>query len=239
MKKTLPDDSNVEEVHPMTDIQTALFALQDPAYRDFHAKLIPTVPKSRIIGVRTPVLRKFAKSLPAEQALPFLEALPHDYYEENNLHAFLLEPIRDFAKALARTEAFLPYIDNWTTCDCFSPKAFAKAPDALLPHIARDLASGKTYTVRFGIGMLMRYFLDERFVPDYPAQVVSCASDEYYVNMRIAWYFATALAKQESTLLPWFTERRLPPWIHKKAIQKSIESFRIRPEVKALLRTLR
>ena len=223
----------------MTDIQAALFALQDPAYRDFHAKLIPNIAKSRVIGVRTPVLRKFAKSLPAEQALPFLQVLPHDYYEENNLHAFLLEPIRNFDEALTRTEVFLPCIDNWATCDCFSPKIFSKCPEKLLPHIARWLTAEKPYTVRYGIGMLMRYFLDERFAPDYPAWAAGCASEEYYVDMMIAWYFATALAKQEAAILPWFTARRLPAWIHKKAIQKSVESYRIRPELKALLRTLR
>ena len=223
----------------MTDIQAALFALQDPSYRDFHAKLIPNIPKSRIIGVRTPVLRKFAKSLPPEQAVPFLQTLPHEYYEENNLHVFLIEPIRDFDEALARTEAFLPYIDNWATCDYFSPKVFRTNPEILLPHIARWIACGDAYTVRYGIGMLMRYFLDERFAPCYPEQVTACASEEYYVNMMIAWYFATALARQEAAILPWFTSRRLPPWIHRKAIQKSIESYRIRPELKDRLRALR
>lgn len=223
----------------MTDIQAALFALQDRSYRDFHAKLIPNIPKSRVIGVRTPVLRKFAKSLPPEQAATFLQTLPHDYYEENNLHVFLIEPIRDFDEALARTEAFLPYIDNWATCDYFSPKVFRKNPEILLPHIARWLACGDAYTVRYGIGMLMRYFLDERFAPCYPEQVAACASEEYYVNMMIAWYFATALARQEAAILPWFTSRRLPPWIHRKAIQKSIESYRIRPELKDRLRALR
>ena len=223
----------------MTDIQAALFALQDPSYRDFHAKLIPNIPKSRIIGVRAPVLRKFAKSLPPEQAAPFLQTLPHDYYEENNLQVFLIEPIRDFDEALARTEAFLPYIDNWATCDYFSPKVFRKNPEILLPHIARWIACGDAYTVRYGIGMLMRYFLDERFAPCYPEQVTACDSEEYYVNMMIAWYFATALARQEAAILPWFTSRRLPPWIHRKAIQKSIESYRIRPELKDRLRALR
>ena len=223
----------------MTDIQAALFALQDPSYRDFHAKLIPNIPKSRIIGVRAPVLRKFAKSLPPEQAVPFLQTLPHEYYEENNLHVFLIEPIRDFDEELARTEAFLPYIDNWATCDYFSPKVFRKNPEILLPHIARWIACGDAYTVRYGIGMLMRYFLDERFAPCYPEQVTACASEEYYVNMMIAWYFATALARQEAAILPWFTSRRLPPWIHRKAIQKSIESYRIRPELKDRLRALR
>lgn len=223
----------------MTDIQAALFALQDPSYRDFHAKLIPDIPKSRIIGVRAPVLRKFAKSLPPEQSAPFLQTLPHDYYEENNLHVFLIEPIRDFDEALARTEAFLPYIDNWATCDYFSPKVFRKNPEILLPHIARWIACGDAYTVRYGIGMLMRYFLDERFAPCYPEQVTACASEKYYVNMMIAWYFATALARQEAAILPWFTSRRLPPWIHRKAIQKSIESYRIRPELKDRLRALR
>ena len=168
-----------------------------------------------------------------------MQTLPHDYYEENNLHVFLIEPIRDFDEALDRTEAFLPYIDNWATCDYFSPKVFRKNPEILLPHIARWIACGDAYTVRYGIGMLMRYFLDERFAPCYPEQVTACASEEYYVNMMIAWYFATALARQEAAILPWFTSRRLPPWIHRKAIQKSIESYRIRPELKDRLRALR
>ena len=229
----------------MTDIQTkalrdALFALQDINYKAFHEKLIPTVPPETVIGIRTPVLRRFASDYAkTPDAAEFRASLPHAYYEENNLHAFLIEKIRDFDQALAALEAFLPYIDNWATCDYFSPKVFRKNPEILLPHIARWIACGDAYTVRYGIGMLMRYFLDERFAPCYPEQVTACASEEYYVNMMIAWYFATALARQEAAILPWFTSRRLPPWIHRKAIQKSIESYRIRPELKDRLRALR
>ena len=221
-------------------IQSDLFDMRDEGYKAFHAKLVPTLDPERIIGVRTPKLRRYAAQISkTPQAARFMNELPHRYYEENNIHAFLAERIRDFDAAIFELERFLPCIDNWATCDYFSPKVFRKNPEILLPHIARWIACGDAYTVRYGIGMLMRYFLDERFAPCYPEQVTACASEEYYVNMMIAWYFATALARQEAAILPWFTSRRLPPWIHRKAIQKSIESYRIRPELKDRLRALR
>lgn len=224
----------------MTPIQTQLFSLQDCEYRDFNARLIPTVPKERIIGVRTPALRKLAKSFSkTPDSAEFLRALPHTYYEENNLHAFLLETLRDFDRLIAELDRFLPFVDNWATCDSMSPRLFQSRRDELLPHIFRWMAASDVYTVRFAIGMLMRHYLDDAFSPDYPALVAAVRSEEYYINMMIAWYFATALAKQYDAALPYLTEHRLSPWIHNKTIQKAVESNRISKETKEYLRTLR
>lgn len=223
-----------------TALQKKLFALQDTGYRDFHSRLIPNIDKARIIGIRTPILRKFAKDFgKTEEAKGFLHELPHQYYEENNLHMMLITGIRDYEACLAETERFLPYIDNWATCDFPEPKCFTKHKTDLLPHIRQWLSSGKTYTVRYGIGMLMRMYLDEDFAPEYPDMVAEVISEEYYVNMMIAWYFATALAKQWDSVVPYLEERKLLPWVHKKTIQKAIESYRITPEQKEYLRTLR
>lgn len=229
----------------MNDIQTkalhnALFALQDTSYKAFHEKLIPTVPCETVIGIRTPVLRRFAADYAkTPHAADFLATLPHTYYEENNLHAFLIEKIRDFDQALAALEAFLPHIDNWATCDAFAPKVFAKHTEALLPHIESWIASDRTYTVRYGLGTLMRYYLDEHFKPAYLTLAASVRSEEYYVNMMIAWFFATALAKQYDAALPILSEHRLDVWTHNKAIQKARESFRITDEQKVYLKTLK
>mgnify|MGYP002770068037 FL=1 len=221
-------------------ISEELFALQDTEYQVFQSKLMPTIPPETVIGVRTPLLRKLAKELAGTpQAEHFLQSLPHRYYEENNLHAFLIEKIRDYDTALAETERFLPYINNWATCDCFCPKVFAKHKEELLISIRRWLDSGKLYTVRYAIGMLMRYYLDEDFQPDYLAWVAGVHSEEYYLNMMRAWYFATALAKQPDAVLPWLTDRRLDVWTHNKTIQKAVESYRISPEMKQQLRELR
>lgn len=230
-----------EEMKPeVQEIQKQLFALQDKGYQVFHSKLMPTIPAEKVIGVRTPVLRKLAKRLAGTpQAEVFLRSLPHEYYEENNLHAFLLEAIRDYDTALAETEKFLPYIDNWATCDCFCPKVFAKHKAELLEPIRRWLASGEVYTMRYAMEMLMRYYLDEDFRPEYPAWVAGVHSGEYYLNMMRAWYFATALAKQPEAALPWLTERRLDVWTHNKTIQKAVESYRIPDEMKQQLRALR
>ena len=221
-------------------IQKQLFALQDKSYQAFQSKLMPTLPAEKVIGVRTPVLRKLAKQLVGTpQAEAFLRSLPHEYYEENNLHAFLLENIRDYDTALAETEKFLPYINNWATCDCFCPKVFAKRKTELLVPIRRWLDSGEVYTVRYGMEMLMRYYLDDAFRPEYLEWVADVHSTEYYINMMRAWYFATALAKQPDAALPWLTEKRLDLWTHNKAIQKAVESRRIPPGMKQLLRGLR
>lgn len=221
-------------------ISEELFALQDTEYQVFQSKLMPTIPPETVIGVRTPLLRKRAKELAGTpQAESFLHDLPHRYYEENNLHAFLIEKIRDYDTALAETERFLPYINNWATCDCFCPKVFAKHKEELLISLRRWLGSDQTYTVRYAMGMLMRYYLDEDFQPEYLAWVAGVHSEEYYLNMMRAWYFATALAKQPDAALPWLTERRLDVWTHNKTIQKAAESYRIPPEMKQQLRELR
>lgn len=223
-----------------SEIMKTLFALQDKAYQAFQSKLIPTIPPKTVIGVRTPLLRKLAKELSGTpQAEEFLRTLPHEYYEENNLHAFLVENIRDYDTALAETERFLPYIDNWATCDCFCPRVFAKHKEELIVSVRRWLESGKLYTMRYAMGMLMRYYLDEAFRPEYLAWVAEVHSEEYYLNMMRAWYFATALAKQPDAALPWLTERRLDVWTHNKTIRKAVESFRIPPEMKQLLKAER
>lgn len=217
-----------------------LFALQDPGYQTFQSKLMPTISPETIIGVRTPLLRNLAKELAGtRQADEFLRILPHEYYEENNLHAFLVEKIRDYDTALAETERFLPYIDNWATCDCFCPKVFAKHKDELIQSIRQWLDSDQIYVMRYAMGMLMRYYLGDAFRPEYLAWTAEVQSQEYYVNMMRAWYFATALAKQPDDALPWLTEHRLDVWTHNKTIQKALESFRISPEMKQQLRKLR
>lgn len=221
-------------------IRAELFRLQDEQYRAFQSALMPTVPKEKVIGVRVPALRKLAKRLAGTpRAEAFLQELPHFYYEENNLHAFLVEAIRDYSEALRATEKFLPYIDNWATCDCFCPKVFAKHKEKLLMHIRCWLDAGEVYTARYGMGLLMRYYLDDAFRPEYLAWVAGVHSEEYYLNMMRAWYFATALAKQPDATLPWLTKKRLDAWTHNKTIQKAVESYRIPDEMKRQLRALR
>lgn len=236
----------------VTEIQERLFQLQDLKYGEFQRRLMPTVDPETVIGVRTPQLRKLAADIykeasvdgrdgweRREPAAEFLSALPHRYYEENNLHGFLIEKIGDFEQAAAAIERFLPYIDNWATCDSTSPKVFGKHLPELYGRIRVWIASDRTYTVRFGIGMLMRHYLEDAFVPEMPEMVAAVSSDEYYINMMRAWYFATALAKQRETVMPYFTEQRMDAWTHNKAIQKCIESYRISDEDKALLRQLK
>lgn len=222
------------------DIKQRLYELQDFPYRDFQSRLLPTVPPETIIGIRTPVLRKLAKELMKTQEITeFLWDLPHQYFDENQLHAFLICEMKDFEECMEETERFLPFIDNWATCDQLSPKAFKKHKQELLPAVEKWIASGETYTIRFGIGMLMQHFLDDDFAPEYPELVAAVRSEEYYVNMMAAWYFATALAKQYDAVLPYIREQRLSPWTHNKTIQKAIESSRISPEQKAYLRDLK
>ena len=224
----------------MSAVRERLLALRDEQNAAFVAKLIPNIPAETILGARTPALRSLAKELWREgDVSDFLAELPHRYYEENNLHGFLLCHIRDFGVCLAEVERFLPYVDNWATCDTLSPKAFARRPEALLEPIRRWLASEHVYTCRFGIGCLMRWFLDERFEPEYPEAVAAIRSEEYYVNLMIAWYFATALAKQYNAALPFLEQRRLDPWVHNKTIQKAFESFRVPQERKTYLKTLK
>lgn len=224
-----------------TDICSALFALQDVNYKQFHQKLVPTLDPARIIGVRTPEIRLLAKSIfQTPEAEAFLNCLPHRYYEENNLHACLLEPIKDYPTLLRRLEVFLPYIDNWATCDMLSPKIFAKNLSRLSEKLDEWLKSGYTYTVRFAIGMRMKYFLDDPyFMPEQLYKIAAKQSDEYYINMMVAWYFATALAKQFEHTIPIFIQGLLPHRTHNKAIQKAIESRRISDAKKIYLRTLK
>ena len=222
------------------EITAELFRLQDQKYAAFQAKLIPTVAADRIIGIRTPELRTLAKELYKDEDIgTFLTHLPHQYFDEDQLHAFVISGEKDFDKCVGEVEAFLPFVDNWATCDQLSPKAFKKAPEKLLPHIETWLKSDKVYTVRFAIGMLMQHFLDEKFDPKYPDMVAAVKSEEYYINMMIAWYFATALAKQYDVILPYLEGKKLDPWTHNKAIQKSVESYRITAEQKAYLKTLK
>ena len=221
-------------------MQEILFQYKDEAFAEFQRKLLPTVLPKRIIGVRTPQLKAIAKDIVKNgNAEAFLNLLPHEYFEEDQLHAFILNEYRDFDSCIRQTEIFLPYINNWATCDQFSPKAFAKQPERLLPYIDRWLDSPFTYTVRFGIGMLMRYFLDENFDGAFPARIACIRSDEYYVNMMIAWYFATALAKQYDMVLPLLQNHALPVWTHNMAIRKAKESYRITPAQKAELQALK
>ena len=229
---------NQEEM--IRDVRKRLFEMQDTGYRDFHARLIPTVKKEKIIGIRTPILRKFAKEFgKTERSELFLKVLPHQYYEENNLHGLLIEQIRDYDKCLEELERFLPHIDNWATCDLLALHMMKKHRDIFIREIYRWMESDKPYIIRFGISMLMRHYLDEGFKPEYPEKVVAIRSEEYYVNMMRAWYFATALAKQYEKILPFLEEQRMDIWTHNKTIQKSIESYRITQEQKDHLRTLR
>lgn len=232
-----------------------LFALQDKNYREFHARLMPNIEKDRIIGIRVPVLRKYAKELASGSRLflsvqnekendcdnveKFLNSLPHYYYEENNLHMFLILQMKDYDAALAYLETFLPYIDNWATCDSGVPAVFKKHKKDLLLHVYEWLHSDKPYTVRYGIGTLMRLYLDEDFDIKYALDVAKIRSGEYYVNMMKAWYIATALAKQYDAVLPILQERLMDSWSHNKAIQKARESYRITPQQKEYLSTLK
>lgn len=217
-----------------------MFALKDESYKAFQCKLMPTVDTEKVIGIRMPDLRKLSKELWKDgRAGEFMKNLPHEYYEENNLHASFIEKINDFDNCVEELESFLPFVDNWATCDMMNPKVLKKEPEKLLIKVKEWLKSEHTYTVRFGIGVLMRHFLDEGFKKEYPQMVAKIKSDEYYIKMMVAWYFATALSKQYDAILPFIKERCLDPWTHRKAVQKAVESYRITPEQKEQLRKLR
>ena len=221
----------------MTTLQERLFGLQDKAYAEFHARLIPGVTEDSIIGIRVPVLRTFAKEYIKEaESREFLKQLPHKYYDENMLHGLLISLIKDYDECIRLTDEFLPYIDNWAVCDIMSPKVFAKHKDELMVKILEWSKSEHTYTCRFGLEMLMTYFLDKDFKPEYLDIPASVHSDEYYVNMMIAWFFATALAKQWDATLPYIERKVLAPWTHNKTIQKACESYRVTEEHKAILK---
>ena len=222
------------------NVQADLFAIQDLAYRDFQAKLMPTVNKETVIGVRTPSLRSYAKKFgKTDNVSAFLEVLPHKYYEENNLHGLLIEQIKDYPSCIAALDRFLPYIDNWATCDMIALRTVKNHLDIFIQEVCRWIASDHPYIVRFGIGMLMRYYLEDAFRMEYPEKVAQIRSEEYYVNMMRAWYFATALAKQYDKILPFIEKQKLDVWTHNKTIQKAIESYRITPEQKEYLRGLK
>lgn len=217
-----------------------LSELSDPTYRDFHAGLIPNISPETILGVRVPTLRKLARELRGSpEVQEFMAALPHEYYDENCLHGLLINDIKDFGATVSALDTFLPYVDNWAVCDLISPRSFKSRPPELAAHVRRWLESSHSYTVRFGIGVLMSFYLDEGFEPAQLEAVAERCCEEYYVNMMVAWYFATALAKQPEAALPYIENRRLSRWTHNKAIQKSIESRRIPDETKAYLKTLR
>ncbi len=222
------------------EIRQGLFALKDEKYKEFQKKLIPTVDENTVIGVRTPVLRKYAKDVSGTLgAVIFMQTLPHEYYEENNLHGMLIETMKDYDECIAYLDEFLPYVDNWATCDLISPRVFKKHKDELLVKIKEWMASDRVYTIRFGMEMLMTHFLDEDFKPEYLGMAADVHSEEYYVNMMIAWFFATALAKQYEASLPYIENHCMDRWTHNKTIQKAIESYRITDEQKRYLKSLK
>ena len=222
------------------EIRAELFSLQDPKYRAFQIKLIPTVDPETVIGVRTPELRMLAKRLAKYDDIAlFMNALPHKYFDENQLHAFIVSESKDFNQCVESVDRFLPFVDNWATCDQMSPKIFKRHRNALLEQIRQWIRNDSPYAVRFAIRMLMEHFLDDDFDIAYPEMVISVQSEEYYVRMMQAWYFATALAKQYAAVLPILEQHRLNPWTHRKTIQKAIESDRITPEQKECLRKLK
>ena len=222
------------------EIKDRLFEEKDDAYQVFQSKLIPTVDVSYFIGVRTPALRNLAKEYAQREDVgEFLKELPHKYFDENQLHAFILSRFKDYDSCMEECNKFFPYVYNWATCDQMSPKVFRKHRQELLEPIGHWIASDMTFTVRFAVGMLMEHYLDDDFDPVFPSMVVAVTSDEYYVRMMVAWYIATALAKQWDATIPYLEERRLEPWTHNKAIQKATESRRITSEQKEYLRGLK
>lgn len=223
-----------------TPLQERLFAMQDEQYAAFQAKLTPGVPPESFIGVRVPVLRKFAKEFAKKDEVnDFVHQLPHKYYDENMLHSLLISQVKDYEECISLTDAFLPYVDNWAVCDIMSPKVFAKHKSTLTEKIKTWISSQHTFTCRFGIETLMSHYLDKDFKAEYLEIPAAVRSEEYYVKMMIAWFFATALAKQWDATIPYIEEKRLAPWTHNKTIQKAIESYRITPEQKEQLRTLK
>nr|WP_290941849.1 DNA alkylation repair protein [Fibrobacter sp.] len=228
----------------INEIQKELFAKQDLKFKEFHSKLIPTTDEKSIIGVRTPDLRSIAKKIASHPDIEkFLSMLPHEYYDENQVHAFILSLIKDYDDCVSHIDAFLPFIDNWATCDQMRPKVFAKKQyrERLLKDVERWINAPVTnvYTVRFGIETLMSFFLDENFNPKFLKWVSKIRSEEYYLNMMVAWFFATALAKQYEATLPFIEKHVLAPWTHNKTIQKAVESYRITDEQKTYLKTLK
>ncbi len=224
----------------MTDLQKELFNLKDEKYKEFHSKLIPNIDREKIIGIRMPVLKKFVNDN-SQRILNsgFLNALPHEYYEENNIHIMLINKIKDFGDCINALNSFLPFMDNWATCDIKRPSCFNKNKEALEAEIDLWLKSSHTYTVRYAIGTLMSIYLKEDFKKSQAEKIAAIKSGEYYINMMIAWYFATALAIRWDDIIGFLENRRLPVWVHNKTIQKSVESYRITNEQKAYLKMLK
>ncbi len=224
----------------MKSIKEELSALKDEKYKAFQCALMPTVSPDKVIGVRTPELRKLSKRLWNEgRAEEFMKSLPHTYYEEDNLHATFIEKITDFEICIAELDRFLPFVDNWATTDMMNPKVLKTEPEKLLKKAYEWMKSKDTYTVRYGIGVLMRHFLGDSFKPEYAEKVAEIKSDEYYIKMMVAWYFAEALSKQYEAILPFIKEKRLDSFTHRKAIQKATESRKIATAQKEELRSLR
>nr|WP_288167011.1 DNA alkylation repair protein [uncultured Peptoniphilus sp.] len=222
------------------NIKEELLALQDISYADFQAKLTPNIPRDLFIGVRVPELRKLSKKVVEDpETSKFLKNLPHKYYDENMLHGLIISEIKDYDACIVAVDDFLPYVDNWAVCDIMSPKIFKKNKEALLKKIKEWSASEKTYTCRFGIETLMSHFLDDDFKPEYLEIALSGNSEDYYVRMMIAWFFATALAKEWDEAIKYIEDQRLDPWTHNKTIQKARESRRITPKEKEYLKSLR
>lgn len=219
-------------------VKSLILAAADPDYRDFTVKLTPSLDPKTVVGVRTPELRKIAASLTGEEASAFMKSLPHELYEENNVHGYLIEKIKDYDACISALDEFLPYVDNWATCDTCTPKVLKKQPARTSEKAYEWIADGRTYIVRYGIKTLMTFFQDDLFLPEYADKVASVKSDEYYVNMMIAWYFATLFAKQPDCAVKYLENRSLSPDVHKKTVRKAIESFRVSAEMKAYLRTL-
>lgn len=224
----------------MTDLQKELFNLRDEKYKEFHSKLIPNIDSEKIIGIRMPVLKKFVNDN-SQRILNsgFLNTLPHEYYEENNIHIMLINKIKDFGDCISELNSFLPFMDNWATCDIKRPSCFNKNKEALEAEIDLWLKSSHTYTVRYAIGTLMSIYLKEDFKKSQAEKIAAIKSGEYYINMMIAWYFATALAIRWDDIIGFLENRRLPVWVHNKTIQKSVESYRITNEQKAYLKMLK
>ncbi len=223
----------------MEFIEKLLIENQDPQYKDFQSALLPTLDKESVLGVRVPILRRLSKSIDKDIYRQFIKELPHKYYDENNLHAFLIENIKDIDECYSELERFLPYVDNWATCDMMSPKAIINDKERLLKSAEGWIDSEPVYVKRYGIGVLMKYFLDDDFKPEYIEKISCIRSEEYYVNMMIAWYFATALAKQYEATVPYLEAKKLSQWVHNKAIVKACESYRVSSDHKAYLKTLK
>ena len=223
----------------MSNISDRLFKLQDEKYRELQIRILPNIKPETIIGVRTPELRIIAKEMIRSEYDSYLKELPHEYFDENQLHAFIISKLKDYNECIKYVNDFLPYVDNWATCDQLSPKSFKRRTNELLNEIKKWINSKKTYKIRFGIGMLMQYYLDSNFKKEYLEMVSSIESDQYYVNMMIAWYFATALSKQYDSTITYIENKKLDKWVHNKTIQKAVESHRITEEQKEYLKKLR